>query len=336
MLEAILRELCAQRDLNDRQVQGLFGAIFRQEFSDAQLGAILMAWKMKKESPQEIASAVQACLKTCTLKRNLRGVFVDSCGTGGDGAKTINVSTISALLVASMGVKMAKHGNRSVSSASGSADLLEFLGLNIQMNGTQMQHCLKETNFAFLFAPLYYPSFARVAYIRKELKVRTIFNLLGPLINPLALSAQLLGVYDKALCKPMAFALQKLGVPRAMVVHTEGVDEIALHGTIFVCELKDGQIQEYTLGAQDFGLKAYGLQEMSNLSVKYGAQACLDILQGRGKQAHQAIVAANSAALLLLSGKVRDLKEGVTLSLAHMQSQKAYENLQKMIEISHG
>ncbi|WP_104638317.1 anthranilate phosphoribosyltransferase [Helicobacter bizzozeronii] len=327
----ILATLCQHQDLSPKQMQCFLSAIFEGNISPAMLGAILIALKMKPESPQEIASAAIA------LKTNLPGIagsFVDNCGTGGDGASSINISTISALLCASMGVKMAKHGNKS-SSGRGSADLLEALGVNTQMCPTQLKNCLEKTNFAFLFAPLYYPSFAKIAPIRKELKIRTLFNLLGPLLNPLPLSAQLLGVYDKSLCLPLASVLKKLGVPRAMVVHTAGVDEIALHGEIQVCELQGGRLLEYALSPQDFGLQAYALEQMISPSLEYSVQVCLEVLQGRGQEAHRAIIAANSAALLVLSGLAGDLKEGTALSLEQMHSQKGYQHLQKIVTISH-
>ncbi|WP_411710054.1 anthranilate phosphoribosyltransferase [Helicobacter salomonis] len=329
----MLTQLYDKKSLTEAQIVRLFEAITQGSLSAVKMGAALIALKMKPESAHEIASAVRFCLRLHSQQST--PLCYDNCGTGGDGANTINVSTISALVCASMGIPMAKHGNKSSSHAGGSADLLEFLGVNTNMDFKQALACLQHTNFTFLFAPLYYPHFARVAPVRKELKTRTIFNLIGPLINPLAPKAQLLGVYDPKFCLPMADVLLDLGVARALVVHGRGLDEIALHGETLVCELQDQEIRQYRLNPRDLGLPSYTLEQLHSESIETSARACLDLLQGRGSEAHQASVAANSAGVLYLAGKVTNFKEGVEMTLAHLKSAQAYTHLQHIIKSSH-
>ncbi|WP_104689827.1 anthranilate phosphoribosyltransferase [Helicobacter felis] len=329
----LLNHLCAKQDLQPSQVDALFKGILKGNLSDIELSALLIALKCKGESPLEISSAVQACLQE---GQSLSYPFevVDNCGTGGDGLKSFNISTISAFVCASLGVKMAKAGNYS-SSGSGSAQLLEQLGFNIHLSAKQIIQSLDLTHFAFLFAPLFYPSFAKAAPLRKALQTRTIFNLLGPLLNPLRPQAQLLGVYDPKLCYPLALALQNLGVQRALVVHGASSDEIALHGTTLVCELKEGQIQQYELNPSDFDLESYPLEAIQVESIEQSARICLELLQGRGTPAQRASVIANSAGVLVLAGRANNFKEGAELAKEHLKSQQAYTHLQRMIEISH-
>ncbi|MFC3847259.1 anthranilate phosphoribosyltransferase [Helicobacter baculiformis] len=332
-LGGVFTSLYQRKSLTNAQVTALFTAIAQGELSIAQLSAALIALKMKPESAREIASAARFCLQL--HPKPCAPLCYDNCGTGGDGMDSINVSTISALVCASMGVPMAKHGNKSSSNAGGSADLLEFLGVNIAMHTHQALICLQRTNFTFLFAPLYYPNFAHVAKVRKELKTRTIFNLIGPLINPLAPKAQLLGVYDSKFCLPLARALRKLGVNCALVVHGAGLDEIAVHGDTLVCELQGKEIKQYTLSPKDFGLKPCTLEALRSQSLQMSAHICLELLQGRGSYAHQASIAANSAGLLYLAGKATSFKEGVEMALAHLKSAQAYTHLQHIIKNSH-
>ncbi|WP_235853115.1 MULTISPECIES: anthranilate phosphoribosyltransferase [Helicobacter] len=332
-LDRIFAQLYRGKSLTDAQIRELFSAITQAQLSAVQLSAALIALKMKPESAREIASAARFCLHLQPKPSTL--VCYDNCGTGGDGANTLNVSTISALVCASMGVPMAKHGNRSASRAGGSADLLEFLGVNIGMDLKKALTCLQKTNFTFLFAPLFYPHFAHATKVRQELKTRTIFNLIGPLINPLAPKAQLLGVYDPKLCLPMARALSKLGIERALVVHGEGLDEIALHGETVVCELQGKHIEQYSLSPRDFDLNSYPLEALRSDGLENSAQICLDILQGRARESHKASIAINSAPLLYLANKVASMKEGVSRVLAHLQSAQAYGHLQTIIKVSH-
>ncbi|BEG57724.1 Anthranilate phosphoribosyltransferase TrpD [Helicobacter sp. NHP21005] len=329
----LLNQLCAKKDLERGQVQAFFQAILQGHFSDIELGALLIALKCKGESPLEIAYSVQACLQESQALSTPFGV-VDNCGTGGDGVKSFNISTTSAFVCACLGVKMAKAGNYS-SSGGGSAELLECLGFNIRLSPKQVAQSLDLANFAFLFAPLFYPSFAKAAPLRKALKTRTLFNLLGPLLNPLRPKAQLLGVYDPKLCYPLACALQNLGLDRALVVHGAGCDEIALHGETLVCELKGGEIKQYTLKPSDFGLESHPLEALQVESVEQSAQICLDLLKGGGSKAQRASVVANSAGVLVVAGRADTFQEGARLANDCLKSQQAYTHLQRMIQLSH-
>ncbi len=334
-MKDILNTLYHQKDLNDEEVKKLFTLIINEKVSPTQLGAILCALKIKGESFKEISTAAITLLEHAPKPFNNNLDLIDNCGTGGDGLKTINISTIAALIASSMGLSMAKHGSRSVSSHSGSADLLENLGVNIEMNPTQLENCLKQTHFGFLFAPLYHQSFKKSAPLRKELFTKTIFNCLGPLINPLRPKIQLLGVYDKSLCKTMALVLKALGVKRAMVVNGGGTDEIVLHDITHACELKNNEILEYDLSAKDFDLPPYDLKELQIENAKESVQACLDILENKGKDSHIMVVVANVASLLYLSHKAKDLKEGVSMTLEHLKTKAPYKHLQKIIRLSH-
>ncbi|CRF48721.1 Anthranilate phosphoribosyltransferase [Helicobacter heilmannii] len=330
----LLSQLCAKEDLREEQVRAFWAGVLGGHFSDIELGALLIALKCKGESPQEIAFSVQACLQESqALKAPLGGV-VDNCGTGGDGNRSFNISTISAFVCATLGVKMAKAGNYS-SSGSGSAEFLEHLSFNLRLSPKQVHQSLDLTNFAFLFAPIFYPSFAKVAPLRKALKTRTLFNLLGPLLNPLRPKAQLLGVATPKLCYPLACTLQNLGLERALVVHGSGCDEIAVHGKTLVCELRKGQIKQYMLEPKDFGLKSHPLEALKVQSVQESVRICLDLLQGGGSEAQKASVIANSAGVLFVAGRVKDFREGAKLARECLESKQAYTHLQRMVQLSH-
>ncbi|AOT08948.1 anthranilate phosphoribosyltransferase [Pseudoalteromonas luteoviolacea] len=330
-----LNQLIEQQSLSFEQATELFGQVMQGALSEVELTAALIALKIKGETASEIAGAAKA-MRDHAVAFDNRGLYcADSCGTGGDGTNTINVSTTAAIVAAACGIPMVKHGNRSVSSKSGSADLLRTLGINLEMTPEQGANCLEQTNFAFLFAPLYHSGVKHAMPVRTKLKTRTLFNILGPLANPAKPQLQLLGVYDPALCRPMAETLKMLGTERAMVVHGAGCDEIALHGTTQVTELKNGEITEYSLTPADFGLDNYSLEDIAGDTPEYNAQATRDILAGNGKAAHNAAIAANVSALLVMSGKADNLKEGTKQVLDVLASGKCVQTLQTIAEVSH-
>ncbi|ESP92038.1 anthranilate phosphoribosyltransferase [Pseudoalteromonas luteoviolacea] len=331
-----LNQLIDQHSLSFEQATELFGQVMQGQLSEIELTAALIALKIKGETASEIAGAAKA-MRDHAVAFDNRGLYcADSCGTGGDGTNTINVSTTAAIVAAACGIPMVKHGNRSVSSKSGSADLLRTLGINLEMSPEQGANCLEKTNFAFLFAPLYHSGVKHAMPVRTKLKTRTLFNILGPLANPAKPQLQLLGVYDPSLCRPMAETLKMLGTERAMVVHGAGCDEIALHGTTLVTELNNGEITEYALTPADFGLDNYSLEEIAGDTPEYNAQAIRDILDGKGKAAHNAAIAANVSALLVMSGKVDNLKEGTKYVLDILASGKCAQTLKAIAEVSHG
>lgn len=331
-----LNQLLAKQDLSFSQATALFDAIMNGQLNDIELTAALIALKLKGETSDEIAGAAASMRANAVPFQTSKTLLADSCGTGGDGSNTINISTTAAIVAAAAGINMVKHGNRSVSSNSGSADLLKALGINIDMSPEQAARCLDNTGFTFLFAPHYHSGVRHAMGVRTALKSRTIFNILGPLANPAAPEVQLLGVYDPSLCLPMAETLKTLGTKRAMVVHGAGTDEIALHGTTKVVELNNGELSEYTLTASDFGLANYSLEQLAGQGPEYNAKASLSILQGQGEMAHNAAIIANVAALLYLTDKAGDLKSAADQVSNLLASGKAMDTLNAIIEVSHG
>lgn len=332
----VMNKLYQQQDLTFAESQQLFDSVMRGDIDDITLSAMLTALKIKGECADEIAGAAAAMRANALPFNTSAQHLVDACGTGGDGANTINISTTAALVAAACGINMVKHGNRSVSSNSGSSDLLQSLGINIDMSPEQAAAMLEQTGFAFLFAPLYHQGVKHAMAVRTTLKTRTLFNILGPLANPAAPDYQLLGVYDPALCLPMAKTLQTLGCKRAMVVHGAGTDEIALHGETQVVELNQGQLHEYTLNPSDFGLAKYSLAQLSGQGPDYNANATRAILSGQGEPAHTSAVVINVAALLVLTGEAANFKEASAQVQDVLQSQQAQRTLDTIIEVSHG
>jgi len=333
-MKDIINTLIAQKDLSITQSEQLFSTVMQGELSEIELTAALIALKIKGETAAEIAGAAAAMRKHAVPFKTSLDVTADSCGTGGDGSNTINVSTTAAIVAAACGINMVKHGNRSVSSNSGSADLLVALGININMPVTLAQTCLEQTGFTFMFAPNYHKGVKHAMPVRTTLKTRTLFNILGPLANPAAPKVQLLGVYDPDLCMPMAQTLNMLGTQRALVVHGSGTDEIALHGSTKVVELNNGEITESTLTPSDFGLDEYPLEAIAGEGPEYNAQATLAILKGEGKLAHNAAIIANVAALLYLTNKAENFKQAAKVVADKLASGTVMQTLEKIVTLS--
>ncbi len=331
-----LHQLLAGESLTQAQSEAFFAAVAAGLVEPVLLSAVLIALKLKGETADEIAGAALAFRAAATTLPATNRASIDCCGTGGDGSNTINISTTSAIVAAAMGLSVSKHGNRSVSSQSGSADLFEKLGVNIQMSPQQAATALDQAGVSFLFAPLYHPGIRHAMPVRTALKTRTLFNLLGPLLNPAAPDFQLLGVYDAKLCRVMAQALKQLGVQRAWVVHGAGCDEIALHGVTQVCEVRDGELYEFSLTAADFGLTPQPLSALKGGDPSHNAAASLAILQGTAPEAHQAAIAANVAAMLKICGHGEDLAAHCQQVLALLQTDAAMRPLTLLQEASHG
>ncbi|MBV2128612.1 anthranilate phosphoribosyltransferase [Rheinheimera sp. SM2107] len=335
-LQAIVQQVLTGKPLSQSQSDSFFRAVVNGEVAPVQLTALLVALKMRGETAAEIAGAAKALRQAALpFPANVTG-SIDCCGTGGDGSNTINISTTAAIVGASMGLPVIKHGNRSVSSSSGSADLLEQLGINIQQSPQQAANTLQQSNCSFLFAPQYHTGIKHAMPVRQALKSRTLFNLLGPLVNPAAPDFQLLGVYDPALCRVMAQALQQLGTKAAWVVHGSGCDEVALHGNTYVCQLKDGEITEFNLSPEDFGLTVQPLSSLAGGTPAQNAAATLAILGGSGQSAHNQAVAINVAAMLKIAGLGENLKINTRAVLECLASGKAMQTLQQFKELSHG
>ena len=325
----LLEQLYSGHSLSTSESTALFNAVIQGELSNEQIAAMLIALKVRGANTEEITGAVAASLQNAKAFPHPNYAFADIVGTGGDGQNTINISTASAIVAASMGAKVAKHGNRSVSSKSGASDVLTALGVNVNITPEQARQALDEIGVCFLFAQQYHSGFRHVAPVRAALKTRTIFNILGPLINPARPTYHLLGVYAPELVKTYAETAVALEHQHSFVVHGSGLDEVALHGETQVAEIKNGKIEYFTLTPEDFGLKAQSLESLRGGEPQENAQMLTALLQGKGKAEHANAVAANTALLLKLFGH-DDLKQNVQNVLAHLASGKAFETLQKL------
>ncbi|UTV28644.1 anthranilate phosphoribosyltransferase [Photobacterium atrarenae] len=322
-------QLYQQQPLTQAQSHTLFDAIIKGDVEPMLLSAILTALKIKGETPAEIAGAASALLANANPFPRPDYDFADIVGTGGDGHNTINISTTAAFVAAACGVKVAKHGNRGVSSKSGSSDLLDKFGINLAMGADETRAALDELGVCFLFAPQYHGGVRHAMPVRQCLKTRTIFNLLGPLINPARPNIELMGVYDQALVRPIAETMATMGMKRAAVVHGSGLDEVAIHGPTTVAEIIDGEIREYTLTPEDFGVPSYDLDDIKGGEPEENRMIIKDILTGKGTPAQQAAVAVNVALLLRLFGH-EDLSANTQQALDVMQSGKAYTLVEQL------
>ncbi|MBS6050597.1 MAG: anthranilate phosphoribosyltransferase [Haemophilus haemolyticus] len=325
----LLEKLYSGHSLSTSESTALFNAVIQGELSNEQIAAMLIALKVRGANTEEITGAVAASLQNAKAFPRPDYPFADIVGTGGDGQNTINISTASAIVAASMGAKVAKHGNRSVSSKSGASDVLTALGVNVNITPEQARQALDEIGVCFLFAQQYHSGFRHVAPVRAALKTRTIFNILGPLINPARPTYHLLGVYAPELVKTYAETAVALEHQHSFIVHGSGLDEVALHGETQVAEIKNGKIEYFTLTPEDFGLKTQSLESLRGGEPQENAQMLTALLQGKGKTEHANAVAANTALLLKLFGH-DDLKQNVQNVLAHLASGKAFETLQKL------
>lgn len=330
-MQHIITKLYAQDALTQAESQDLFDYIIRGECEQPLMAAALTALKIKGETPDEIVGAVRALLANASPFPHPDYDFADIVGTGGDGANTINISTTSAFVAAACGVKVAKHGNRGVSSKSGSSDVLDAFGINMTMSAEQSRQALDDLGVAFLFAPQYHGGFRHAMPVRQSLKTRTIFNILGPLINPARPNIELMGVYSQDLVRPIAETMVQMGLKRAAVVHGSGLDEVAIHGVTHVAEIKDGEITEYTLTPQDFGLETYPLEAIKGGEPQENRAIIENILTGKGTPAQVAAVAVNVALLLRLFG-FEDLKANAQRAIDVMNSGKAFDLVKQLAE----
>jgi anthranilate phosphoribosyltransferase len=307
--------------------------IMEGKATDAQIGAFLTALRIKGETVEEIAGAVRI-MREKAFKINAPENVVDTCGTGGDMSGTFNISTTTAIVVAACGIPVAKHGNRSVSSQSGSADVLEALGVNIELPPEKVEKCLKETNFGFLFAPLFHPAMKFAIGPRREIGIRTIFNILGPLTNPANAKRQILGVFSSKLTAPLAEVLGSLGAVDAMVVHGEdGLDEITICDGTRVSRFKDGRVESFFISPEDFGFKRADRTNLIGGGKKENAEITLSILNGEISPRRD-IVLMNSAAAIVVAGLTEDLKTARQIAEDAIDSKKAIKKLQEIRKIT--
>ena len=327
--EQILSELFDNKALTREQAATLFGAIVKGELSGEQLAGALIALKLRGETVDEISGAVTALQQAAEPFPTPSYPFADIVGTGGDGANTINISTTSAIVGASLGFKIAKHGNRSVSSKTGASDLLTTLGVDISMSPESARKALDEIGLCFIFAQKYHLGFKHAVPVRQALKTRTIFNILGPLINPAKPKRQLLGVYSPELIDIYAKTVAQLGHEHTIIVHGSGLDEVAIHGATEVAEVRNGEIERYTLTPQDFGFQVKPLESLRGGEPTENAQMITALLQGKGKAEHNQAVAMNTALLLKLFGQ-EDIKQNAQWVLDVIAQGNPFETLQKL------
>ncbi len=330
--EAILK-VYKNEDLTYGEAYETMDEIMSGEASEVQMSAYLTAMSMKEETIDEITASAEAMRAHCVRLLNDEDVL-EIVGTGGDGSNTFNISTTSSIVISAAGVPVAKHGNRSASSKCGAADVLEELGVNINISPEKSLSCLKEINLCFLFAQNYHLSMKYVAGVRKELSIRTIFNILGPLTSPAGASMEVLGVYERELLEPLADVLKNLGVKSAMVVYgMDGMDEISSSDKTAICELKDGETRTYEISPEDFGMDVASKEDLVGGEAEENAKITRAVLNGEKGPRRNAVL-LNSAAGLYVAGMVDSLEEGVKLAEDVIDSGKAMEQLEKFIEVT--
>ncbi|WP_394147794.1 anthranilate phosphoribosyltransferase [Shewanella atlantica] len=338
-LQPLIDKLYRGSSVSRSEAKQLFSAIINGEMSEVAMAGMLVAMKMRGETIEEISGAADAlrgaakAFPAPSEATRSQGI-VDIVGTGGDGHNTINISTTAAFVAAASGAKVAKHGNRSVSSKSGSSDLLAQFGIDLTMAPETARDCLDKLGLCFLFAPHYHGGVRHAVPVRQALKTRTLFNVLGPLINPSQPDYILLGVYSEELVRPIAEVLKALGMKRAMVVHGSGLDEVAVHGNTSVCELTDGELKQYILTPQMLGVPEADLKELEGGSPEENAGFTRAILQGQGLTAHTNAVAVNAGCALYISGVCDSVEAGTSLAKATLASGKAYSLLKQLASAS--
>ena len=331
-LVVLLRRVIGGEDLSREEVRELFGALMDGALSEVHKSAVLVALAAKGESPEEIAGAAEAMRERVIAIPHGRTDAVDTCGTGGDGKGTFNVSTAAALVAAAGGAPIAKHGNRSVSSRSGSADVLAELGLDLELEPEALGRALDEVGIAFLFAPRLHPAMKEVMPVRRELGVRTLFNLLGPLTNPAGARRQLLGVYSAELVEPIGRVLLELGTDHALVVHgSDGLDELTTTGPSTVCEVRGGELGVYELEPERYGLPRRSIAELAGGDPGQNARMLREVLEGRGSRALAEITMLNAGAALYAAGLAPDLGSGVERAGALLEEGAGAEVLDRLV-----
>jgi anthranilate phosphoribosyltransferase len=332
-LRPFLARLAEGATLSVNEAERAFSIIMSGAATPAQIAAFLMALRLRGETVDEITGGAQV-LRSQARRVRVPAEAIDVCGTGGDGAHTFNVSTAVALVVAACGVPVAKHGNRAASSKSGTADVLQRLGVNIELAPEQVEHCIEEAGVGFMFAPVYHAAMKNVAPVRGELGHRTVFNLLGPLANPAQTKRQLLGVPAKRWVEVFAQVLRNLGVESVWVVHgSDGIDEITTTGVTYVAELKGGSIRSFEVSPEEAGLKRSKLEQLRGGDPDDNAAALRRLLSG-APGPYRDIVVLNSAAALVVSSKAKDVATGAKLAREAIDSGQAMERLDKLIAAS--
>jgi len=340
MIREGIQKLIDGANLTFGESQEIMREVMSGKATNAQIAAFLTALRMKGETVEERVASAAVMREHCRrIHPSVEGRLVDTCGTGGDKIKTFNISTTAAFVVAGVGVAIAKHGNRSVTSKSGSADVLEKLGLNLNMEPEAVQGTIEQIGVGFMFAPAFHPAMKYAIQPRREIGIRTIFNILGPLTNPASANAQLLGVYDSKLTAPMAYALKELGCEEAMVVHgLDGLDEISTLGKTAIAWLKEGKVATMETAPKDFGVKQARIEEIKGTTPDESAEIVFKILNGycAVDDPKTEVVLVNSAAGIIVGGKAENFSYGMALARKSIESGAAYKKLKALIKASGG
>ncbi len=329
-----IKKISNNENLLQKEIESIMHQIMSGKAAKEDMAAFLLALNHKGPTVEEITGAAKIMRKFCVEVKTRHPVVLDTCGTGGDQKNTFNISTAVAFAVAGAGVIVAKHGNRSVSSQCGSADVLEAMGVNIAMEEQHLSECLDKVGIAFLFAQRLHPAMKNVAPIRKELGVKTIFNILGPLTNPARATHQMMGVYSRDLVEPMAHVLKNLGLRRALVVHgSDGLDEITTTGKTFVSEFNGREIVSYDVDPQELGIQQAKPSDLKGGDLRTNVQIIGDILSGR-TGAQRDIVALNAGYALYIAEKVSNVSDGIRLAKESLSLGRALEKLEKLVEFT--
>jgi anthranilate phosphoribosyltransferase len=329
-----IEKLVNRVSLSEAETSDVMNQIMTGEATPLQVASFLTALRMKGETVEEITGAARVMRERAHRVNVGVKTVLDTCGTGGDQKGTFNISTTSALVVAGAGIAVAKHGNRSVSSQSGSADVLAALGVKVDAPKDRVEECIAKIGIGFLFAPLLHEAMKYAVQPRRDIGIRTVFNLLGPLTNPAQASHQLIGLYSGELVAAIAHVLKNLGSVRAMVVHgIEGLDEISLCGPTQVAELRDGQVREYTIEPGEMGLKQCRLEELHGGNAEQSAAIVRGVLQGDKGPARD-VVLLNSGAALYVSGSAASIKDGMALAASSIDSGKARQKLEQLVQLT--
>lgn len=331
MIDSAIKKLVERRHLSRDEMAAVFGEMMDGKASDVHKSAFLIALRMKGETPDEIIGAVTALRERVIPLQAAPERVIDTCGTGGDARGTFNISTVSAIVAAAAGARVAKHGNRAVSSSCGSADLLAALGAKIDLDADKASRVLNSVGIAFLFAPRHHPAMAAVAGVRRELGVRTIFNLIGPLANPAFARRQVMGVYSPALIDTVGEVLRALGAEHALVLHSrDGMDEISISAPTDVCEVRGGSVRRFELTPEEIGVREGRLDEILGGDAETNKRIALEVLDGKAGSPREVVV-ANAGAAVYVSGLAETIRQGAGMARQAIDSGKARETLDRLV-----
>jgi anthranilate phosphoribosyltransferase len=333
-IKIAIEKAVEKKNINILDMEKIMRQIMTGETTSAQIAALLVALRMKGETIDELTASASVMRELVTPVKVDASNVIDIVGTGGDGLHSFNVSTTCCFVVSAAGASVAKHGNRSVSSTSGSADILEAAGINLNISAHQVEQCIKELGIGFMFAPLHHNAMKHAIGPRKEMGIRTMFNLLGPLTNPAGAENQLLGVFDKKWLEPLASVLKNLGSEHVMVVHSaDGMDEISMAGETFVCELKQGELTQYTITPEQFGLTRGRIEDITVKSAEESLSMVQQVLENKPGAARD-IVILNSGAAIYCAGLSQTMAEGVEIARQILSSGEAKEKLKQLVSLT--